>query len=91
MVLRRTVNPFPSGKQWWFDSTLSHSNLEESEGFLMIITYDALVGYVNIIIFQLAIFGIVLATKSSEAVHEGCKDMLAFSVLAIPTRHEVTC
>lgn len=23
-VLRQTVNLFPSGKQWWFDSTLSH-------------------------------------------------------------------
>ena len=61
----------------------------ESEGVLMIITYDALVGYVNIIVFQLAIFGIVSATRSSEAVHEGCKNMLAFSVLAIPTRHEI--
>ena len=57
----------------------------------MIITYDALVGCVNIIVFQLAIFEIVSATKSSEAVHEECRDMLAFSVLAIPTRHEVTC
>lgn len=56
----------------------------------MIITYDALVGCVNIIVFQLAIFGIVLVTKSSETVHEGCKNMLAFSVLAIPTRHEVS-
>lgn len=63
----------------------------ESEGVLMIVTYDALVGCVNIIVFQLAIFGIVSVTKSSEAVHEECKYMLAFSVLAIPTRHEVTC
>ena len=56
----------------------------------MIVTYDALVGCINIIVFQLAIFGIILVAKSSEAVHEECKDMLAFSVLAIPTRHEVS-
>lgn len=62
----------------------------ESEGVLMIITYDALVGCVNIIVFQLAICGSVLATKSSEAVYEECKNMLAFSVLANPTRHEVS-
>ena len=59
----------------------------------MIITFDSIFGYANanIIVFQLAVFEIVLATKSSEAVHEGCKNMLAFSYLAIPTRHEVTC
>lgn len=55
----------------------------------MIITYDALVGCVNIIVFQLT-FWIGIATKSSEAVREECKNMLAFSVLAIPTRHEVS-
>ena len=55
----------------------------------MIIMYDALFGYVNIV-FQLTFF-MILVTKSSEAVYEGCKNMLAFSYLAIPTRHEVTC
>ena len=54
----------------------------------MIIIYDALFGYVNIV-FQLAFF-MILVTKSSEAVYKGCKNMLAFSYLAIPTRHEVT-
>lgn len=55
----------------------------------MIIMYDALFGYVNIV-FQLTFF-MILVTKSSEAVYEGCKNMLAFSYLAIPARHEVTC
>lgn len=54
----------------------------------MIIQYDALVGCVNIIVFQLTIFGIVLISKSSKAVYEECKNMLAFSYLANPTRHE---
>lgn len=57
----------------------------------MIVIYDALDGCISIIVFQLAFCGIVSATKSSEAVYEDCKDMLAFSVLANPTRHEVTC
>lgn len=56
----------------------------------MIITYDVIFGYVNIIVFQLAFCGIVIVTKSSEAVYEGCRNMLAFSYLAIPTRHEVS-
>ena len=42
----------------------------------------------GIIIFQLALW-IGVVTKSSEAVNEEIKDMLAFSYLAIPTRHEV--
>ena len=54
----------------------------------MIITYDVMFGYVNTIIFQLSLrIGIV--TKSCEAVNEEIKNMLAFSYLAIPTRHEV--
>ena len=57
----------------------------------MIITYDALVGCVNIIVFQLAIFGIVMIKSSGNIAKVLCKNMLAFSVLAIPTRHEVTC
>ena len=54
----------------------------------MIVSYNALFGYVNIV-FQLAFF-MVLVTKSSEAAYDGWKNMLAFSVLSIPTRHEVT-
>ena len=54
----------------------------------MIVLYDALFGYVNIV-FQLAFFW-VLVTKSLIKVYEGNKNMLAFSYLAIPTRHEVT-
>ena len=54
----------------------------------MIITYDVMFGYVNTIIFQLSLrIGIV--AKSCEAVYEENKNMLAFSYLAIPTRHEV--
>ncbi len=57
----------------------------------MIVIYDVLFGYVNIV-FQLVFFEIIfLFSKSIEAVYEGCKAMLAFSYLAIPTRHEVTC
>lgn len=43
----------------------------------------------GIIVFQLALW-IGIVSKSSEAVNEEIKDMLAFSYLAIPTRHEVT-
>ena len=41
----------------------------------------------GIIIFQLALW-IGVVTKYSEAVYEESRDMLAFSYLAIPTRHE---
>lgn len=44
----------------------------------------------RIIVFQLALW-IGIVSKSSEAVSEEVKDMLAFSYLAIPTRHEVSC
>lgn len=54
----------------------------------MIVSYNALFGYVNIV-FHLAFF-MVLVKKSCEAVYEGCKNVLAFSVFAIPTRHEVS-
>ena len=54
----------------------------ESEGVLMIITYF------EIIVFHL-IERIALVTKSSEAVLRFCYDMLGFSYLAKPTRHEV--
>ena len=66
------------------------SNFSESEGVLMVILYG-IFGCVDMIIFQLT-ERIAIVTKSSEAVYEGLlKDILAFSYLAIPTRHEVTC
>ena len=55
----------------------------------MIITYDALFGYVNIIAFQLT-ERIAIVKKSTKAVLGHCKNMLGFSYLAIPTRHEVS-
>ena len=54
----------------------------------MIIAYDALFAYVNIIVFQLA-NRIAIVSKSSEAVLKESKNTLAFSYLAIPTRHPV--
>lgn len=54
----------------------------------MIITYDALFGYVNIISFQLT-ERIAITEKSMKSVLGHCKNMLGFSYLAIPTRHEV--
>lgn len=54
----------------------------------MIITYDALFGYVNIIAFQLT-ERIAITEKSMKSVLGHCKNMLGFSYLAIPTRHEV--
>ena len=53
----------------------------------MIIAYDAVLGYANIIVFQLA-ERIALAEKSMRAVLGHCIDMLGFSYNAIPTRHE---
>lgn len=53
----------------------------------MIGLYDAIFGYINIIIFQLA-ERIALAEKSMRAVLGHCIDMLGFSYNAIPTRHE---
>ena len=54
----------------------------------MIIAYDAVFGYANIIVFQLA-ERIALAEKSMKSVLGHCTDMLGFSYNAIPTRHEV--
>lgn len=54
----------------------------------MIITYDAIFGYVNIIVFQLA-GRITITEKSMKSVSRKCIDMLGFSYNAIPTRHEV--
>lgn len=53
----------------------------------MIIEHSALFGCLGIIIFQLTEW-IAIVKKSSEAVSD-CNDMLGFSYLAIPTRHEV--
>ena len=53
----------------------------------MIIAYDAVFGYANIIVFQLA-ERIALTEKSMRAVLGRCIDMLGFSYNAIPTRHE---
>ena len=53
----------------------------------MIIAYDAVLGYANIIVFQLA-ERIALSEKSMRAVLGNGIDMLGFSYNAIPTRHE---
>ena len=54
----------------------------------MIIAYDAVIGYANIIVFQLA-ERIAITEKSMKTVLGHCIDMLGFSYNAIPTRHEV--
>ena len=54
----------------------------------MIIAYDAVLGYANIIVFQLA-ERIAVTEKSTKAVLGHYVDMLGFSYNAIPTRHEV--
>lgn len=54
----------------------------------MIYLYSALFGYVNIIVFQLT-ERIAITEKSMKSVLGHCKNMLGFSYLAIPTRHEV--
>ena len=54
----------------------------------MIIAYDAVFGYANIIVFQLA-ERIALTEKSMKSVLGHCIDMLGFSYNVIPTRHEV--
>ena len=60
----------------------------ESEGVLMIILYSALFVHINIIVFQLT-ERIAISEKSMKSVLGYCVDMLGFSYLAIPTRHEV--
>ena len=54
----------------------------------MIGLYDAIFGYINTIVFQLA-ERIAITEKSMKSVLGYCFDMLRFSYLAIPTRHEV--
>ena len=54
----------------------------------MIISYSALFGIMDIIVFQLT-ERIAVTEKSMKSVLGHCIDVLAFSYLAIPTRHEV--
>ena len=54
----------------------------------MIIQYDAVFGYISVIIFQLTEL-IAAFEKSMKSVSWKCVDMLGFSYNAIPTRHEV--
>lgn len=54
----------------------------------MIVLNDAIFGNIGIIVFQLTGW-IALIEKSLTRVYEESKNMLAFSYLAIPTRHEV--
>ena len=54
----------------------------------MIVSYNVLFDYVNIG-FQLAFFSIVISKCSGNIAKMLCKNMLAFSYIAIPTRHEV--
>ena len=54
----------------------------------MIIQYDAVFGYISVIIFQLKEL-IAVFEKPMKSVLRKCIDMLGFSYLAIPTRHEV--
>ena len=57
----------------------------------MIIAYDAVLGYANIIVFQLVIWIGVIFSKSSEAAKRKYGvDMLGFAYPAIPTRHDVS-
>ena len=54
----------------------------------MIIQYDAVFGYISVIVFQLTEL-IAAFKKSMKLVLWHCIDMLGFSYLAIQTRHEV--
>ena len=54
----------------------------------MIVEYDSIFGYISIIVFQLT-ERIAITEKSIKSVLGYCKNMLGFSYLAIPTRHEV--
>ena len=54
----------------------------------MIVSYDALYGYISTIIFHLA-ERVATTDKSIKSVLGYCVDMLGFSYNAIPTRHEI--
>ena len=54
----------------------------------MIVSYSALFGIMDIIVFQLT-ERIAVTEKSMKSVLGHCIDVLAFSYNAIPTRHEV--
>ena len=56
----------------------------------MIYLYSALFGYVSTIVFQLT-ERIAIKYLSGSAVMVLRRNVLGFSYLAIPTRHEVTC
>ena len=62
--------------------------IQESEGALMIIEHSAVFGCLGIIIFQLTEWiAIIKMSDSTDSVL--VNDMLGFSHLEIPTRHEV--
>ena len=61
-------------------------NPVKGEGVLVMLSYNE---YLKIIAFQLT-ERIVVVGKSTKAVLGRCKNMLGFSYLAIPTRHEVS-
>lgn len=85
MVLTDVVSVFADEQymqQFISGSNRKFDNLAESEGVLMIITEY------GIIVFQL-MERIAIVKKSSIEVNEESKNMLAFSYLVIPTRHEV--
>lgn len=56
----------------------------------MIILHDAMFGIAEIIIFQIT-KRIAITEKSMKSVLGDAKNMIRFSYLAIPARHEVTC
>lgn len=56
----------------------------------MIVEYDSIFGYMNIIVFQL-IERIGIVKMSDSTVSVLSKNVLGFSYLAIPTRHEIRC
>lgn len=54
----------------------------------MIISYHAIFGILNIIVFQL-VERIAITEKSIKSVLKRSVDMLGFAYQAIPSRHEV--
>lgn len=56
----------------------------------MIVLHNAILGMVGMIIFQFT-KRIAITEKSMKAVLGYAKNMIQFSYLAIPTRHEVSC
>lgn len=56
----------------------------------MIALHNSIFGYIRIIVFQLALW-IGIMKFNGDTCYECMADMLAFSYMAVPTRHEVTC